>query len=134
MTKPHNDFTAPLGRFEKRSPEQILALIDWLTEGMEADPCHLFEGYAGAITGLNIARSFVVMGDCPEANAAAAAEMGGFAEYALDSTYWTDSGEPMSVAPDDAAEMWQSTVKALVAMSRLARPIRAALNPEQLRH
>lgn len=120
--------TNTLGRFEDRAPDDILAIIDWLAAGMDADACHRFDGYRGAAMGLNVARSFVILGDCPEGNAAAAAEIGAWADYALDSLYWTEDGERMEVLPDDAADEWRETVKALVAMSRLAVPIRALLS------
>lgn len=120
--------TDALGRFEDRAPDDILAIIDWLAAGMDADACKRFDGYAGAAMGFNVARGFVILGDCPEGNAAAAAEIGAWADYALDSFYWNDSGVSMAVSPDDAADEWQATVKALVAMSRLAAPIRVALS------
>jgi hypothetical protein len=120
--------TDALGRFEDQAPEDILAIIDWLATGMDADACHRFDGYRGAAMGLNVARGFVILGDCPEGNAAAAAEIGAWADYALDSLYWNASGVSMAVSPDDAAVEWQATVKALTAMSRLAVPIRASLN------
>ena len=118
---------AALGRFEDHAPEDVLAIIDWMAKGMERDTASRFDGYRGAGAALNMARAFVVLGDCPEANAAAAAEMGAYAEYALDALYWTDSGDGMAVAPDDAAAEWRATVKALIAMSHLAKPIREAL-------
>ncbi len=120
---------AALGRFHDHAPDDVLAIIDWMAKGIEQDAANRFDGYRGAGAALNMARAFVILGDCPEANAAAAAEMGAYADYALDSLYWTESGDSMAVAPDDAAAEWQATVKALIAMSRLARPIRAALGP-----
>lgn len=123
--------TAALGRFEDHAPEEVLAIIDWMAKGMEREAASRFDGYRGIGAALNMARAFVVLGDCPEANAAAAAEMGTYAEYALDALYWTESGDGMAVAPDNAAAEWRATVKALIAISHLAKPIREVL---KLRH
>lgn len=109
--------------FASWSNDEIAARVVELADGMGDDLCERFDGYWGAAVGLRIARAFIEMGDCPEANEVAVTQIGVLARYALDSAYWGNDDAPVTSADCDSTN--RSTVEALVAIECAAAPVMA---------
>jgi hypothetical protein len=104
--------------FEEWTGEEIMYLIDELTEDMARDAGTRFDGYSGASSGLYIARAFLELGDAPEANQQAVEQFAVLARYALNSTYWGNETAP--ARPDDCDAEHRTVILALEAVSQLA--------------
>tara|TARA_B100000678_G_C18184407_1_gene492507 strand:- start:233 stop:631 length:399 start_codon:yes stop_codon:yes gene_type:complete len=119
MTK--EEMAARLGRFEDWTEGEIAYIIGELNGGMGLDRGERFDGYWGAHMALNIAQTFVSLGDEPRANEMAIAWIGALAAYALDSTYWDN--ETVPAQPGDCGPEYATVVCALSVIEMAARPI-----------
>ena len=121
ITIDHEEIAAHLGRFDDWTPEQVAYLIEELADGMAKDWMRRFDGYWGAAASLRIASAFVELGDSPEANEVAAAEIGILVRYALDSTFWGNRVTP--ARPGNSDHEKRPLVRALQGIERAAAPI-----------
>lgn len=101
--------------------EEVEYLVEELASGMAADTRQYFDGYWGAAAALRIARAYIELGDTPEANEIAVAQIGVLVRYAMDSWYWGNEAAP--VRPDDCDPEHRPLVRALQGIEHAAAPI-----------